>query len=97
MRFCGKTLVLASIKLYSVTSKCLEMVVSLEGESMHRKGAAALLSIREWIKPALPVPKRSERMKQPACVTIKAKASGNETLLSELASTAVASASCKTS
>ena len=62
---------------------------------MHRKGAAALLSIREWIKPALPVPKRSERMKQPACVTIKAKASGNETLLSELASTAIASASCK--
>lgn len=62
---------------------------------MHRKEATAPLSIREWINPALPVPKRSERMKQPACVPIKAKASGNETLLSELASTAIASASRK--
>ena len=64
---------------------------------MHRKEAAALLSTGEWIKPTLPVTKRSERMKQPVCVTIKAKAPANETVLSELASTAIASASCKTS
>ena len=48
---------------------------------MHRKEAAALLSTGEWIKPTLPVTKRSERMKQPACVPIKAKASGNQTVL----------------
>ena len=47
MKFCGKMLVLASSKLFSVSSKCLEMVLSLGAESACiAKEAAAIHSNR---------------------------------------------------
>ena len=62
---------------------------------MHRKEAAAINSNRVDQARVAPYRKHRNGGNSTACVTIKAKASGNETLLSELASTAIASASCK--